>query len=531
MWPRPCDHAQPIRDLPGSLWLSGLTVVMLCFATASAVAQQPSRPLVGISLRNAFLEGRFSRTRTEEEPVSKSLLGSNVTGTQSTVTETRLRIVPDSKSLKFELLNTGDVTSQTTGFNPQATVDSLGNHHFEVTKPLWFDGAVFLTLPAYGSVQAFQTPQRVFSTAGANMPLLSPLTNSIAWNQVRRRGPEINQVVAEDVSRDVLPKIDRIIDADIARLQRDWQTLQNSVDTAFNTRSLKWSARSGQRSIVVWAHETQDAPSLTDESLVVPAVPREAVSRSEDESAAFFVSEDAVAALVTQYFPRGLKLTDTQLQQLATAAGDIEQGDASLLTLQKILGRICRLEPAESQLFTLEFSPDRPVEVRFADGDVRVSSTFQIHPRLGASSGWMTTTFNLRGKRLTSDTWTVAVRSVDVGEISEDAPSSFTEAEAAPEMPLIIPTKASGEDSGVTSPEDVTTVQAGTAWMPIVRNAAESLAEKIPPVKLPIQFDGSEFVPGAPEFRLGKIDSANGMLRVGLRAVEVLPATVAAPAR
>jgi hypothetical protein len=331
--------------------------------------------------------------------------------------------------------------------------------------------------------------------------------------------------VAEDVSRDVLPKIDRIIDAEIANLQEEWRTLQRTVSSAFRNRSLKWAARSGQRSIVVWAREGRDLASSSGSS----SVPAEAVSKAEDESAAIFVSEEAVAALVAEYFPRGLKLTDTQLQTLATPANETQRTDASLASLQHILGQISRLEDAEAQLFTLEFSPDRPVEVRFVDGDVRLLATFQIHPKLGASSGWMTTTFNLRGKRLSSDTWTVAVRSVDVGAVPSDMPSSLTETDPASEMPFIIPTKAEGEDKNVTNPEDVTTVQAGTVWMPIIRNAAESLAEKIPPVKLPIQFDGAEFVPGAPEFRLGKIDSANGMLRVGLRAVNAVPANVAGP--
>ena len=507
------------------MWLGGVALLLFCFVSEPAVAQQASSALFGITLRNDFLESRFTRTRTEEQPVSKLLMESNVTGSQSTVTETRLRIVPDAKSLKFELFNIGDVISRTTGFNRQATIDSLGNHHFEVTKPLWFDGSTFLTLPAYGSVQANQTPQRVFSTVGANMPLLGPLTDNIAWNQVRRRAPEINQVVAEDVSRDVLPKIDRTIDAEIANLQEEWRTLQRTVSSAFRNRSLKWAARSGQRSIVVWTHEGRDLASPSESSLV----PAEAVSKAEDESAAIFVSEEAVAALVAEYFPRGLKLTDTQLQTLATPANETQRTDASLASLQHILGQISRLEDTEAQLFTLEFSPDRPVEVRFVDGDVRLLATFQIHPKLGASSGWMTTTFNLRGKRLSSDTWTVAVRSVDVGAVPSDMPSSLTETVPASEMPFIIPTKAEGEDKNVTNPEDVTTVQAGTVWMPIIRNAAESLAEKIPPVKLPIQFDGAEFVPGAPEFRLGKIDSANGMLRVGLRAVNAVPANVAGP--
>ena len=105
---------------------------------------------------------------------------------------------------------------------------------------------------------------------------------------------------------------------------------------------------------------------------------------------------------------------------------------------------------------------------------------------------------------------------VDVGEsggsLAEESPEELTEQ-------LIIPT--AGEEDGEPSVENagVTTVQAGTVWIPIIRNAAQSLAEKIPPVRLPLEFDSAAIVPGAPRFRLAKIDSANGMLRVGLKAL------------
>ncbi len=52
------------------------------------------------------------------------------------------------------------------------------------------------------------------------MPLLGPLSDRVAWNEVLRRTPQINQAVAEDVSRDVLPKINRLIDEDFASLQK-----------------------------------------------------------------------------------------------------------------------------------------------------------------------------------------------------------------------------------------------------------------------------------------------------------------------
>lgn len=514
--------------IPAHKIIRGTTTMLLlvrlvlpeCRASGQdADGRNTSRPLFGVAVRTSILEERFRRTRSEEEAVSKMLLNSNVTGTQCTVTETRLRVVPDPKSLRLEFLNCGDVTSQTTGFNRQATVDSVGKHHFEVIKPLWFDGSVFLTVPAYGTIRASQTPQRVVSTVGASMPLLGPLSDRVAWNEVARRTPQINQAVAEDVSRDVLPKIDRLIDADFARLQRQWTTTQQQVNSEFEANGLTWAARSDEESVAVW---TEDRRSCEFDS--VTAVPQEARIVRDDEAVVAFVSEDAVGTLLEKYFPAGLRLTDTQLQKIALPENETDwQGQFSLEQLVGLISQIRSMEGAEAGLFTLEFAPQHPLEIHFAGGDVRLTATFQIHPKIGASSGWMSTTFNLHGKRLSANEWTVAVRSVDVGENAE-LPQSIASEGARPSLqPLRIPTEGDTNEGNDfrqnpdVNNKDVTTVQAGTVWIPIIRNAAETLAEKIPHVKLPLEFDGPEAIAGSLRFRLGRIDSANGILRVSLR--------------
>ncbi len=150
------------------------------------------------------------------------------------------------------------------------------------------------------------------------------------------------------------------------------------------------------------------------------------------------------------------------------------------------------------------------------DGDIRLITTFQIHPRGGAASGWMTTTFCLRGKKLSDDEWTIAIRNVDVGEFGGSLASESSE---EPTEQLIIPAVGEEESRPAIEKAGVTTVQAGTVWIPIIRNAVQSLAEKIPPVKLPLEFDSAAIVPGAPRFRLAKIDSSHGILRVGLKAL------------
>ncbi|MCA9013364.1 MAG: hypothetical protein KDB01_26625, partial [Planctomycetaceae bacterium] len=214
---------------------------------APAFSQQTQHSLCSLTVRNSSLEQRLIRTRTEQEAVATNILNSDVKGQQTTTTETRVRILPDSAGVRFEVLSIGDVSSQTTGVNPQAMIDSTGRHHFEITKPFWFNGRTFLTQPGHGTIQASQAPQRVVSAVGATMPLLRPLSDRIAWDQVNRRQAEINQAVAADVTRTVLPKVDRIVDEEFAKLGQQITEMQLQVESLIGI-PVNWVARSSETS-------------------------------------------------------------------------------------------------------------------------------------------------------------------------------------------------------------------------------------------------------------------------------------------
>lgn len=503
----------PIAKLLNSRAATMLTLfVCMGIASSALLGQDTARPMFGVAIRNSVLEQRFTRERNEEEPISKVLMNSNVTGSQCTVTETKLRILPDDRSFRFELLNLGNVTSRTTGINREALVESVGRHHFEITKPFWFDGSVFLTLPGYGTIQAFQTPQRVVSAAGAAMPLFGPLSDRVAWNEVMRRQPEINRVVAEDVSRDVLPKIDRITDDDFGKLGRQWKLFQQQTSTLFGRTSLKWAARSTDSVSTIWA----DADSVAGIQRSSEAVSEAIRWMGTREEIIAFVSEEAVATLLSQYSPTGLKLTDTQLQKLQLPP-DGQQSD-SLFSPDQFRQRLAEVASADSTvatLFTLEFASENPVQIQFVNGDVRFITTFQVIPKLGPPSGWLRASFNLHGKRLPENNWAVAIRSVDVGSADGAASSLPIESDSNLSRIFLIPL-----DDDKNKEPDGSAAQAGAVWIPIVRSAVTSLAEKIPPVKLPLEFDGSATVPGAPRLRVSRIDSTSGMLRVSLRIVD-----------
>ena len=99
-------------------------LALLLVSLPQAAAQPEVEPLFGVSIRNAMMERRLVQTSTEEEPVVTNILNSDVQGQQSTTTETRIRILPDATRLRFDMISTGCVNSQTTGFNQQATIYS-----------------------------------------------------------------------------------------------------------------------------------------------------------------------------------------------------------------------------------------------------------------------------------------------------------------------------------------------------------------------------------------------------------------------
>lgn len=100
-------------------------LIMLLLTLREADAQRIEEPLFGIAIRNSTLEQRLGRTRTEQEPVATNILNRDVRGQQTTTIETRLRILPNEGGMRFDVVSVGDISSRTTGVNPQAITGAL----------------------------------------------------------------------------------------------------------------------------------------------------------------------------------------------------------------------------------------------------------------------------------------------------------------------------------------------------------------------------------------------------------------------
>lgn len=511
-------------------------MLIMLLTLREAAAQRVEEPLFGIAIRNSTLEQRLVRTRTEQEPVATNILNSDVRGQQTTTTETRLRILPDAGGMRFDVVSVGDVSSRTTGVNPQAMVDSIGQHHFEITKPFWFDGTTFLTQSGHGTIQASQAPQRVMSAVGAAMPLLRPLSDRMAWEEVTRRQAEIDHAVAEDVTRTVLPKVDRLVDQEFAQAGRQLADLREQVGSTLGTTRMRWVARSSEASFSI-AAIPQNPEAV--ESGLPDSLPVNVPQLGDGEEVAFAISESVATALLEQYVPGGLVLTDTQVEKAAKVwnkAGDEKWSFASLMNLFQEIERHASAEPKE---FSIQLAKVQPIAIHFDRGDVCIETSFQILPKHAAPSGWMKTTWRMRGQGVSDDQWAVALHQVDVGD-GGDAGDSIPVTDvqepesnlASPE--LRIPSDMTFEPADGFEPVDkapdsgtdeiqVTTVESGTVWMSVVKDATQSLLKQIPAATLPKEFDLPTSLPGSPRIRLIRIESAGGVLRSAFRLVDCAP--------
>ncbi len=511
-------------------------LALLLVSLPQAAAQTEDEPLFTLSVRNDMLERRFVRSRTEEEPVVTSILNSDVHGQQTTTTETRIRILPDTTRLRFDLISTGCVKSQTTGFNRQAMIDSTGQHQFEITKPFWFDGSRFLTQPGHGTIRASQAPQRVVSAVGANMPLLRPLSDRVAWEQVNRRQAEINQAVAKDVSRTVLPKVDGIVDKELAQQGQQLTEMQSQIELYLSAVPFTWTAQSTDTMLSVAAVPKVLYTQTTESPTAATIFPKLAA----DEEITFSVSESVTTAVLERFIPAGLVLSDTQIESASKVWNQAGAEKWSIASLAQLSREIQRNSSAEPNVFSIQLAKVQPVVVRFDRGFICLDTSFQILPKVGTPSGWMKITWRLRGKGVSDDQWAVTLQHVDVSDLEVSIPVGSAKRPqsrvARQELRIPVESTFASDDAEIgTAPGEAkidntekTTVEAGTVWMTIVKNATESLQKQSPPIILPKQFEAPDAVVGALKLRMVRIESVAGVLRVAFRTIDapVVPKNV-----
>lgn len=393
-------------------WFAVCRILLLATQLQSAVPVERAggdqeQPWLQLGLRSARLQSLMLDDNVEQDEVRKRLLNTDVSGTQSTRTRTRLRVIPGTRPLKFELETTGEVVSETLGLNAQAVINSSGQHQFEVLKPLWFDGSRFRTQKCYGTIQASQWPQGVSSTAGRRAPALAPLGDRLAWNQVLLMQPRINRAVAQDLSRDVLPKIDKRVEARFAELQDRWLGLQSEVGRCLPDLRVQWSACA-----------TDAEVQLSAWTVIEPAqVAGAAVRVRESEDVALCVSQSALGAVLNAVLDRELErsggrvMTDSRLQGFRRVLQSSLSPPGAGEAVGESAGESGDLG---ATLYSVEFAERESVVVDCTGGVLKVQLRLRIVPRAGLPSDWMLVGLSLRGEICGEGLWRVRVSGVEV---------------------------------------------------------------------------------------------------------------------
>ena len=210
---------EPRRDRLPQGWRSApLPMGPIAIATPPDVATRiPYNLHVGISadLINQFL----ARPQSSGGPIRDSILGADVVGRQTTLTQFEVVCRANPDRVHVVLMLNGTAHTETVGVTQKAAVSSVGRHRFRATKEVVFDGTKFATKPA----EILVDPQNHVigaSTSLDGVPVLGNLAGGMAVRAAERRRPKTEAIARDRLSGRILPEFNTRIDRSLATANR-----------------------------------------------------------------------------------------------------------------------------------------------------------------------------------------------------------------------------------------------------------------------------------------------------------------------
>ena len=311
-----------------------------------------------LTVSESFLNRLIAQKRTDSGPVREVILGAQVTGRQTTVSQLRVDLLPSSDQARIALVLNGDVQTLTTGVTPQAMIDTAGQQQFHAVKDVYFDGVQLTTRHAIVAVRARN------QTMGAMTPLTGTLlggfTDRIAFSAAERQ-----KAAGEAVARDLLveklfPTFDGEIDSHLAQANRRLAPARRWLD----------SARLLPSSQSVWTTDSHlyHELYLGDPKAAAPSVPLNETSDAEN-GLRLSIHESLLNTLVDRAGLKGFKTTDKKLRELeqlflsatrGSAAGGRSDGDDG----ESATGELPVLPGMDDFVTDIEFDEVEPLTFR-----------------------------------------------------------------------------------------------------------------------------------------------------------------------
>lgn len=486
------------RTVRSGLLHGGILSILIFGTGILNAADRESRPSgAGVSFSSSLVQRYLSTERTQTQPVTKYLLGADITGQQTTVTQVRAVLVPCENQIQINFINSGNVQSTTSGITPDAMVENVGQHQFEITKSAWFDGTSIRTTPAFGMIRASQSPVRVRSSMTA-MPLIGPVADRIAWSEVMRRSPEIADAVARDLAGDILPQIDVATDSELSRANLRFQSWQQPLSRLLADKNLSMAVRSTSNAAHLWISNLSDAAdSISTQQL--PQFPPKCSEGGYREDIVVTISESFANSLIAAAVRPGEVISDRTLGQLDKFIARLSMHSASGTD-----GNSDTATSMEAEVFSIQLADQNPIRLTFRGGEIDIAATIRILTTPGPTSGWHTVHTRLKGTGTAEGEWYLAMQDVSAAE-QETAGVSY--------FPDTSPDRSNSETQSRTT---------GTAWSMLIETAIRSAAEKLSRMPIPRTLQLSETDVRIPSLRLQRIRSSGGQLLISFTAEQAV---------
>lgn len=321
-----------------------------------------------IAASETFLNRLLSDARTEQGQVNDYVLGAAVGGWQTTSSTVSVDVQPADGQIKFDLVLTGNIQSNTAGRTDQATIYTSGYHTFRSVKGVTYDGKVFTTSPASTAVNANNTTTG--ATTRFSGTLFSGIAQRTAMREAGARRGQAEAIAESRITARVTPKFNEEVDKSFAKATSQIETdlVKGLKETGIYPDWLKlWST----------GEQIRLASRLMPEGKLGGYTPPSAWLATSS-GAAMVMHESVVNNTIDQIGFAGKKMSEEELRahleaflskalsrefkfQPPTAAEPVAAAEGDAATEEEATTK----EPAQ-----LVFTENDPVRIQFRDGEL-----------------------------------------------------------------------------------------------------------------------------------------------------------------
>jgi hypothetical protein len=149
---------------------------------ARAVRDHYLAPNVRIAVHQEFVSRLLPESTVTTGPLQDFVLGRKVRGTRTVEQSTEVRFVPDTSSIRLELLISGEVASRTVTEAGPVAIHSRGAATFVVRKPITLSASGLAFNAAVGTASN-ESQLANIETSFDSVPIMGPLVRTIARSQ------------------------------------------------------------------------------------------------------------------------------------------------------------------------------------------------------------------------------------------------------------------------------------------------------------------------------------------------------------